>query len=166
MNIRYDIEKGIIELDLKHAIIALAKQLNLSEEEWSSVNTPSNSQRELIKLEQATVDVTLFKGIIGALIHISTTARPDICHSVSSLATHGNTPGEEHLQAAYQIVKYLYKTKDLCIRYERIKENSNDVIQDSSKTLDLENIKPLISTDPPYYDNINYAELSDYFYDD
>jgi len=35
---------------------------------------------------------------------------------------------------------------------------------DSSKTLDFENIRPLISTDPPYYDNINYAELSDYFY--
>ena len=25
-------------------------------------------------------------------------------------------------------------------------------------------IKPLISTDPPYYDNIGYADLSDFFY--
>ena len=24
--------------------------------------------------------------------------------------------------------------------------------------------KPLISTDPPYYDNIGYADLSDFFY--
>ena len=25
-------------------------------------------------------------------------------------------------------------------------------------------VKPLISTDPPYYDNIGYADLSDFFY--
>lgn len=34
----------------------------------------------------------------------------------------------------------------------------------SMETLDFIKIKPLISTDPPYYDNINYSKLADYFY--
>lgn len=28
----------------------------------------------------------------------------------------------------------------------------------------FDNIKPVISTDPPYYDNVSYADLSDFFY--
>ena len=28
----------------------------------------------------------------------------------------------------------------------------------------LKSAHPLISTDPPYYDNIGYADLSDFFY--
>ncbi len=34
---------------------------------------------------------------------------------------------------------------------------------DAATALDAENM-PLISTDPPYYDNIGYADLSDFFY--
>ncbi|MFH0970172.1 MAG: DUF1156 domain-containing protein [Candidatus Diapherotrites archaeon] len=49
---------------------------------------------------------------------------------------------------------------------ENIDSHSKGEIKnlDSSKTLDFNELKPLISTDPPYYDNIDYAELSDYFY--
>lgn len=35
---------------------------------------------------------------------------------------------------------------------------------DATRNLDFEGIKPMISTDPPYYDNIGYADLSDFFY--
>jgi len=35
---------------------------------------------------------------------------------------------------------------------------------DSMQTLDFQKINPIISTDPPYYDNISYSKLSDYFY--
>jgi len=35
---------------------------------------------------------------------------------------------------------------------------------DAAATLNFENIIPIISTDPPYYDNIGYSDLSDFFY--
>ncbi|MDD4082193.1 MAG: DUF1156 domain-containing protein [Sphaerochaetaceae bacterium] len=49
---------------------------------------------------------------------------------------------------------------------ENIDSNTKGEIKnlDSSKNLNFNEIKPVISTDPPYYDNIDYAELSDYFY--
>ena len=36
-------------------------------------------------------------------------------------------------------------------------------IQDDAKTQKI-SINKIISTDPPYYDNIGYADLSDFFY--
>lgn len=54
----------------------------------------------------------------------------------------------------------------ICINLERL---TGDVLQgnviqnDASKSLP-EVISPVVSTDPPYYDNIGYADLSDYFY--
>ena len=35
---------------------------------------------------------------------------------------------------------------------------------DASQTLPVTDNMPLITTDPPYYDNISYADLSDFFY--
>lgn len=35
---------------------------------------------------------------------------------------------------------------------------------DSIHHLNFEKLNPIISTDPPYYDNINYSKLSDFFY--
>ena len=40
---------------------------------------------------------------------------------------------------------------------------SGHVYQADASTVQIKN-KPVIVTDPPYYDNISYAELSDYFY--
>lgn len=38
------------------------------------------------------------------------------------------------------------------------------VIQKEAQEIDNFVVNPVVSTDPPYYDNINYADLSDYFY--
>jgi putative DNA methylase len=38
------------------------------------------------------------------------------------------------------------------------------VRQIDASVSEFKKIHPLISTDPPYYDNIGYADLSDFFY--
>jgi putative DNA methylase len=43
-------------------------------------------------------------------------------------------------------------------------EISGKVQQLDAKKLDLIEINPVFSTDPPYYDNVPYADLSDFFY--
>jgi len=42
--------------------------------------------------------------------------------------------------------------------------NNGDVTQRDATKPVLDSVSPLISTDPPYYDNIGYADLSDFFY--
>jgi len=38
------------------------------------------------------------------------------------------------------------------------------VFQSDARKLSFDVFKPIISTDPPYYDNVGYADLSDFFY--
>lgn len=45
-----------------------------------------------------------------------------------------------------------------------VPSSTGSVIQKEAQDLDAVPSGSVISTDPPYYDNINYADLSDYFY--
>lgn len=45
-----------------------------------------------------------------------------------------------------------------------LKGNRGFVEQQDATKLVTNSVKPIISTDPPYYDNIGYADLSDFFY--
>jgi len=53
--------------------------------------------------------------------------------------------------------------KGLVKRLEQVKSNVNIVYGDASK-IDIPEKVDVILTDPPYYDNIQYGELSDFFY--
>lgn len=54
----------------------------------------------------------------------------------------------------------------ICANLERIptEVKGSKVVQRDARLKPITNQPPLICTDPPYYDNIGYADLSDYFY--
>jgi len=56
---------------------------------------------------------------VGALLYLSLTARPDIAQCVGVLSRFMSCPGEAHVTAAKQVIKYLYATKDHGITYTR-----------------------------------------------
>ena len=76
--------------------------------------------------------------MVGGLLYLSLTARPDVAQSVSVLSRFMSCPGKEHCEAAEQIVKYLYGTKDYGITYTR---NGK-----SAPHLEKEDGAPLIQT--------------------
>ena len=45
--------------------------------------------------------------------------RPDIAHAIGVLARHSDTAGKQHVEALKRLVKYTFKTRDLCIQYHR-----------------------------------------------
>jgi len=50
--------------------------------------------------------------LVGKLMWVSNTVRPDICFAVNTLARHMSKPTNETMQAALRVVKYLHQTKD------------------------------------------------------
>lgn len=72
--------------------------------------------------------VTTYRSIVGKLNHISQATRPDIAYAVAVLSKYLNNPMISHLYAALRVVKYLYSTRQLCIRFQR----------DSHQQLELE----------------------------
>ena len=62
-----------------------------------------------------TEDQQTFMSIIGSLLYISNTLRPDISYAVSTLSQFTNNPSEDHLRAVKRILRYLNGTKEFGI---------------------------------------------------
>ena len=57
--------------------------------------------------------------MIGALLYISSETRLDVSYSINYLSRFQNCYNESHYKYALRILKYLYLTKDLKLRYKR-----------------------------------------------
>ena len=57
--------------------------------------------------------------VIGSILFIALTTRPDVCYACSMLARHAKNPGAKHVEQLIRIVKYLNRTKDLGITFRR-----------------------------------------------
>jgi hypothetical protein len=56
-----------------------------------------------------------YQQLVGSLAYISVFTRPDVARAHSVLARHLQNPGQKHLSAAYQVWRYLIRTKYLAI---------------------------------------------------
>ena len=61
------------------------------------------------------------------------------------------------------LVEGISKAMSKCL-YSALPSQHGNIFQDDATLFSEELSIPLISTDPPYYDNIGYADLSDFFY--
>ena len=123
MNVRYDRDRGILQLDQVNSIEALAKRYDVIGHTRKSL--PLHPKLALPKLSSAEVDVNTYLSIIGSCLHLAQVSRPDIAYAVSVLSRHSATPGQEHLTAALNLVNYLFYSKDLYIEYQRSEHGNN-----------------------------------------
>jgi hypothetical protein len=74
-------------------------------------------------------DIKEYQSIIGSLLYISISTRPDISHAVVKLSQFNTNPHMEHMTAVKHLLRYLNSTKDYGITYranERIFEGYSD----------------------------------------
>lgn len=76
----------------------------LAEEHLEASNEPQNDHR-----------TRTYQQLVGSLAYISMFTRPDVARAHSVLARHLQNPGQKHLSAAYQVWRYLLRTKHLAI---------------------------------------------------
>ena len=69
----------------------------------------------------------LYRNLMGALLYISLNSRPDVSYSVNYLSRFQNCYTATYFKYALRILKYLYLTKDIKLRY---KKNENVKIMD------------------------------------
>ena len=60
---------------------------------------------------------TPYRELVGGLLYLSTTTRPDIVFAVSMLARFMENPGPGHWKAAKQVLRYLKTTPALGLKY-------------------------------------------------
>ena len=61
----------------------------------------------------------LYLSLIGALIYLANSTRPDIAFAVNLLARHSASPTKRHWVGGKQILRYLNGTKDLGFFYQK-----------------------------------------------
>lgn len=74
------------------------------------------------------VDETSYRSMIGSLLYLGLTTRPDITYAVCALARYVSNPKKMHLTVVKRIIKYVLRTRDygLLIRRRVYPSGSND----------------------------------------
>lgn len=67
--------------------------------------------------------VTDYQQLVGQLLYISTTVRPDIAHAAATLSRYMSMPGEVHWNAAKSVLRYLKKTKNYVLCLGQLRED-------------------------------------------
>lgn len=82
-----------------------------------------------------------YQSIVGALMYVAISTRPDIMHSVCAVSKYVCNPGTAHMIAAKRVLRYLQGTTEIGLNYEskQSKQNVgiNDCDEHSKKMIDL-----------------------------
>uniref|UniRef100_A0A0A9WLY1 Retrovirus-related Pol polyprotein from transposon TNT 1-94 n=1 Tax=Lygus hesperus TaxID=30085 RepID=A0A0A9WLY1_LYGHE len=107
------IKKEAIEISQAKAIDKLTDRFNLSEPS-KPTRTPMEHK---FKATEGEIVVKPYRELIGGLLYISLTSRPDITFSVAYLSRFLDAPTTELWTAAKRVLKYLKSTKNLTLTY-------------------------------------------------
>ncbi|KYN22489.1 Copia protein [Trachymyrmex cornetzi] len=105
-----------MSLDQEKYIESLARKYQIEHAKLYEIPMEQN-----LKLEPAEEinDNVKYRNLIGALLYISSGTRLDISYSVNYLSRLQNCFNETHYKYALRVLKYLYLTKDLKLRFKR-----------------------------------------------
>ncbi|UYV62601.1 hypothetical protein LAZ67_2001282 [Cordylochernes scorpioides] len=126
LGIRIQTEKdGSISIDQEKYIEELLAKYRMKEAK--PISTPMDSNSKLTKIssiegENEPVKKVEYQSLIGSLIYLSVSTRPDISYAVSALGQFSNDPRRQHWNAAKRVLRYLKGTLGLKITYEKTNE--------------------------------------------
>lgn len=85
-------------------------------------STPLNKSMKLKKGEGKPLpEHNRYRELVGGVLYLSNTTRPDIAYSASLLARFSNSPTTIHWGAGMHLLQYLSGTKDLGLKWEKSK---------------------------------------------
>eukprot|EP00961_Rhodomonas_salina_P098438 1324646-Rhodomonas_salina.1 len=123
--INYYKEAGIVTMSQEKYIETLLERFNMCG--CKPETTQFEPGGHLLKSDAPTTQnleqIKNYQQLIGWLMCASTFTRPDISYAVNQCAKHMANPGEKHIIAAKQILKYLAGTKSLKLTYRRSSGN-------------------------------------------
>jgi hypothetical protein len=122
---------GALLLNQNQYIDELIKKFNQENSKSSNIPIqPNNNLTSKLENEKESlrelVDPNMYRQVIGSLIYLMTSTRPDISYSVGLLSRFMSNPRELHWRCLKRVIKYLKSTINYSLIYEKatIKESS------------------------------------------
>ena len=100
-------EKVLARFDMSSANPSRTPELLDNEVEWHDA-------------EQSVADAGLFRAIVGSLMYLATSTRPDIAHAVQRLTRQMHDPRVPHMTGAKRVLRYLRGTISHGIAFDRV----------------------------------------------
>lgn len=119
IRIRRDRRLGYMDLSQVAYIKKVLSRFNLADK---AKKVPMDANLKLEKATTAEVEAAKhlpYRQLIGCLMYLAITSRPDIMFPVSRLARYNSAYGTKHYDAAKDIARYIYGTMKMVLRYQR-----------------------------------------------
>lgn len=123
MEIERDGETGSVEIGHKQYIETLLNEYGMKDCKPNSLPLEAGHQIKCENDNCTRVNQAEYQSLIGSLLYLATTTRPDILHSTVKLAQCNADPHKEHLAAAKRMLRYLRGSSDVKLHYKRTGEN-------------------------------------------
>ena len=121
LGLEFKCEDGVIMMNQSQFIKRVLRTFNT--ENCKSRSTPcKTSTNKITEDESEPADVRLYGEIVGSLVYIMTSIRPDLSYSITKLSQHLDKPTLMHLNAAKHVLRYLKGTVDRNLVFRKSKE--------------------------------------------
>jgi transposase InsO family protein len=118
IRIRRDKKQGILTLDQEKYVVDVLERFNMGE--CKGVDTPistgvilSKEQCPTNEEERRAMQGIPYRAIIGSLMYLMVSTRPDIAAAVGMLSRFLENPGRSHYEAAKRVLRYISKTRNM-----------------------------------------------------
>ncbi|HEV7737270.1 MAG TPA: hypothetical protein VGO47_07875, partial [Chlamydiales bacterium] len=116
MEIKRNRQERTITLNQKQYALEILEQHGMSE--CKPASTPMIPGAQLLKVEEAEVNIQTYQSAIGSLMYLMLGSRPDLAHSVGALSQFSAKPGKEHLVTIKRVFRYLKGTVNHSILFK------------------------------------------------
>jgi transposase InsO family protein len=126
-----DATQGTISITQQSHIIGLAERYGL--ENAAPVKSPGIPSQNIDKCEDSPeFDVTKFQELLGSLMYLAISSRPDIAFCVSNLARYNHSPRVMHFEALKRVAKYLISTAHFSLHAQGSPDDKLTATSDAS----------------------------------
>lgn len=120
MELQYDRTRGWMSINQSQLIFRLVEKLN--QENARDTNVPLLVGEDLSSSAaqgpEAKMEARPYQSLVGSLLYVATTTRPDITHVVAKLSRYLDRATPVHWKAAVRVLRYLKTTSSIGINYK------------------------------------------------
>lgn len=131
MRVERDRMNRTITIDQHRYISKVLERFGMNE--CRGVDTPADDSVYMSKLDYASMNeeekeemkLKPYMELVGSLLYAAICTRPDIAHAVAMCSRFMNQPAIKHWKAAKRIMRYLYHTQHIKLKYQHAYSNES-----------------------------------------
>ena len=122
INVEYEKDGGVLKIGQIDLINKVAARFNVTDSH--PVLTPIEKGIKLVRCsDKSKVTSKPYRELVGCLVYIMLSSRPDICFSISYFSQFQDGATDEHFKYLLRVLKYVYTTRDSKLTYNRVASN-------------------------------------------